>query len=70
MGSKTDEAKGRVNEALGDLKDDPTLKREGKLDRASAEAKRKVGKTKDRADDVIDDGKRKLDELLEGDAKG
>jgi uncharacterized protein YjbJ (UPF0337 family) len=43
----TDEAKGRLKEAAGDLTDDDDLKREGKVDQA-------VGHTKDKADDVGD----------------
>ena len=31
----TDEAKGRIKEAVGDLTDDDDLKREGKLDKAT-----------------------------------
>ena len=42
--SKTDVAKGRVKEAVGDLKGDKTLKREGKIDQAAGAAKSKVDK--------------------------
>ena len=37
--SNTDEAKGRIKEAAGDLTDDKDLKREGKVDKASGKAK-------------------------------
>ena len=39
MGSGTDEAKGRIKEAVGDLTDNDEMKREGKVDRAGAKAK-------------------------------
>jgi uncharacterized protein YjbJ (UPF0337 family) len=45
MGEKTDEAKGRLKEAAGDLTDDERLKREGKMDRAGAKVKRKADET-------------------------
>jgi uncharacterized protein YjbJ (UPF0337 family) len=56
MGEKTDEAKGRLKEAAGDLTDDEKLKREGKMDRAGATVKRKV----DEAVDTVKDGARDL----------
>jgi uncharacterized protein YjbJ (UPF0337 family) len=43
----TDDVKGRVKEATGDLTDDKSLKNEGKVDRAT-------GSVKDAADDVSD----------------
>ena len=49
----TDEAKGRVKEAAGDLTDDKGLKNEGKVDRASGEVKDKVGDAADKAKDVV-----------------
>jgi len=51
--SNTDDIKGRVKEAAGDLTDDDDLKREGKLDQAA-------GKVKDKAGDVVDSVKDKL----------
>ena len=51
MGDGTsDDLKGRVKEAGGDLTGDDSLKREGKVDKAS-------GKVKDAADDVADKAK-------------
>jgi uncharacterized protein YjbJ (UPF0337 family) len=62
MGEKTDEAKGRAKEAMGDLTDDDRLKREGKMDRAGATVKRKTGEAvdtvKEAVDDLTDDDKR------------
>lgn len=40
--SNTDDAKGRIKEAVGDLTDDKDLKREGKVDRAEGAAKKAV----------------------------
>ena len=58
MGGKTDQAKGRKKEALGDLKDDDELKREGQRDQTS-------GKMKEQIDDASDWAKDKLDDLKE-----
>ena len=53
MGEKADEVKGRVKEAAGDLTDDRDLKREGKVDQASASVKDKVGKAADKVKDTF-----------------
>jgi uncharacterized protein YjbJ (UPF0337 family) len=47
MSGETDKAKGRIEQAVGDLTDDKDLKREGKVDETS-------GKVKDKVDDVKD----------------
>ena len=52
----TDEAKGRIKEAAGDLTDDDDLKREGEVDKA-------VGYAKDKADEIGD----KVKDALKGD---
>jgi uncharacterized protein YjbJ (UPF0337 family) len=49
----TDEAKGRVKEAAGDLTGDKSLKNEGKVDKASGSVKDKVGDAADKAKDVV-----------------
>ena len=54
MGEKTDQAKGRVKEAVGNLTDNQDLKREGRADRLAGEAKEKLGDIKDKLEDVID----------------
>ena len=58
MGRNADEAKGRMKEAAGDLTDDEDLKREGKVERAAADAKEKaedaVDKVRDKVKDVLD----------------
>jgi uncharacterized protein YjbJ (UPF0337 family) len=63
MGEHVDEAKGRAKEAVGDLTDDDRLKREGKVDRAGADVKKKTG-------DAVDKGKeawRKVEDKVDGD---
>jgi len=49
-----DDIKGRAKEAAGDLTDDDDLKREGKVDRATATLKDKVGAVSDKVKDVLD----------------
>jgi uncharacterized protein YjbJ (UPF0337 family) len=56
----TDDLKGRVKEAAGDLTDDKDLKNEGKTDRASGKVKDAIDDVKDKADDVVDSIKDKL----------
>jgi uncharacterized protein YjbJ (UPF0337 family) len=49
----TDDVKGRVKEAAGDLTDDKGLKNEGKVDRATGSVKDAVGDAGDKAKDVV-----------------
>ena len=49
----TDDAKGRIKEAAGDLTGDRDLKNEGKVDRASGTVKDKVGDAADKVKDVV-----------------
>ena len=65
MGEKSDQVKGRVEEAVGALTDDKDLKREGREDRLAGEAKEKVGRAKDKVEDVIDAAKDKLEDLVD-----
>jgi len=44
---KGEEIKGRLKEAVGDVTGDKNLKREGKMDRASAATKKTVDKATD-----------------------
>ncbi len=60
MDANTDDLKGRVKEAAGDLTDNDDLKREGKADRAGGKAKDAVDKVADKAKDLVDDAKDKL----------
>ena len=53
MGEKTDDVKGRVKEAAGDLTGDKDLEREGKVDQASATVKDKVGDAVDKVKDAL-----------------
>jgi uncharacterized protein YjbJ (UPF0337 family) len=59
MSERTDEAKGRVKEAAGDLTDDERLKREGKMDRAGAGVKRAARTVKENVDRAVDSSKEK-----------
>jgi uncharacterized protein YjbJ (UPF0337 family) len=51
-GSK-DDAKGRIKEAGGSLTGDDSLKREGKVDKASGKVKDAVGGVSDKAKDAV-----------------
>ncbi len=51
--SNTDEAKGRLKEAAGDLTGDDDLKREGKVDRAEGTAKEKLDEAADKVKDAV-----------------
>jgi uncharacterized protein YjbJ (UPF0337 family) len=53
MGENIDEAKGRTKQAAGDLTDDDSLKKEGRVDRASADVKEKVGDAADKVKDTL-----------------
>ena len=55
MGDKSDQVKGRVEEAVGTLTDDKDLKRQGREDRLAGEAKEKLEHAKDKIEDVIED---------------
>jgi uncharacterized protein YjbJ (UPF0337 family) len=50
---KTDDAKGRMKEAAGDLKDDDDLKREGQIDRATGAAKDRLDDAADKVKDTV-----------------
>ena len=53
LGNKAEDLKGRAKKAVGDLKDDRGLKREGKVDQAGATVKDKVDDVKDKVGDVV-----------------
>ena len=61
MAGEMDKAKGRIKEAAGALTDDDERKKEGKADQAAGEAKEKIGKAKDWAEDKIDDLKDRVE---------
>jgi uncharacterized protein YjbJ (UPF0337 family) len=50
---KFEDMKGRVKEAAGDVTDNDDLKREGKVDQASAKVKDTVGDVADKVKDVL-----------------
>ena len=54
MDINTDQAKGRVKEAAGDLTGNDKLKSEGKTDQAVGDAKKVVSDVADKAEEVID----------------
>lgn len=60
MGDKSEQVKGRVKEAVGDLTGDKDLKRKGREDRLAGEAKEKLGHAKEKVEDVIGAAKDKL----------
>ena len=47
MSGKSDEIKGRVKKAVGELTGDKQLKREGDIDKAAGKVKQGVDKVKD-----------------------
>lgn len=51
MSGQSDEAKGRIKQAVGDLTDDKDLKREGKVDEGAGKVKQAVDKVKDKLTD-------------------
>jgi uncharacterized protein YjbJ (UPF0337 family) len=52
--SNTDETKGRIKQAAGDLTDNDDLKREGKADQAGASVKDAADKVADKVSDAVD----------------
>jgi len=48
MGGKTDQAKGKMKQAVGDLTGDKKLKREGQIDEAAGKSKEAIDKAKDK----------------------
>lgn len=60
MSGNSDQAKGRVKQAAGDLTDDDDLKREGKADETAGKTKNKIDDAKDKASDAVDSVKDKF----------
>ena len=60
MEPNTDDVKGRAIEAVGDLTDNDDLKNEGKADRAAGKVKDAIDKVEERAKDLVDDIKDKV----------
>ena len=51
---KGEDMKGRLEQAAGDITGDEGLKREGKLDQASAATKKAIDSAADKVKDIID----------------
>ena len=60
MSGETDQAKGRIKQAAGDLTDNDDLKREGKADETAGKVKDAIGDAKDKLEDAVDAVKSKL----------
>lgn len=54
MGEHTDDIKGRVKEAAGDLTKNKDLEREGKIDQAKGKVKGAVDNVSDKVKDTLD----------------
>ncbi len=54
MGSKSDQMKGRIKEAVGVLADDDRLKREGRRDQAVGKVKEKVEQAAETVKDKVE----------------
>ena len=53
MSGNVDDLKGRAKEAAGNLTDDDSLKREGKVERAEGKAKEEIDEAADKVKDVL-----------------
>ena len=58
MEGKFDEIKGKAKQAVGDVTDDASLRREGKADESAGKVKQKVEDAKDWVEDKIDSARR------------
>jgi len=54
-----DKVKGRIKKAVGELVDDPALRREGQRDEAAGTVKKAVERGVDKARDVLDPARRR-----------
>ncbi len=61
MSGKTDQAKGRIKQAAGDLTDNDDLKREGKADETAGKVKKVIGDAKETLEDVVDSVKKQAE---------
>ncbi|MGA7758212.1 MAG: CsbD family protein [Ilumatobacteraceae bacterium] len=60
MSGETDQAKGRIKQAAGDLTGNDDLEREGEADETAGKVKNMFGDAKDKLDDAVDSVKKKL----------
>ncbi len=58
MSGTSDQIKGRVKEAVGDLTDNQKLKNQGKIDQSTGKVKKAVENVIDKANKAIKDAKR------------
>ena len=65
MGAQSDQAKGRVKEAVGAVTGDKDLQAEGKADRQAGEAKEEVAHATDKIKDVIDKVEDKAGDVID-----
>lgn len=54
MDMNSDQAKGRVKQAVGDLTDDDQLKKEGKADETAGKAKEFLQDVEDKTEELVD----------------
>ena len=57
MGAQSDQAKGHVKEAVGNLTGDKDLVAEGKTDRRVGKVEEKIDDAKDKVEEVVDKAK-------------
>jgi uncharacterized protein YjbJ (UPF0337 family) len=62
MGETTDQAKGRIKQAAGDLTDNDDLKNEGKGDELLGKAKGALDDLRDKAEGALESVKDKVDD--------
>jgi uncharacterized protein YjbJ (UPF0337 family) len=60
MSGETDQAKGRIKQAAGDLTGDDELRRDGEKDEAAGKVKDTIDDAKDKLNDGVDSIKDKL----------
>jgi uncharacterized protein YjbJ (UPF0337 family) len=53
MGKNIDEVKGRTKRAAGDLKDDESLRRQGRVDQAVSDVKEKIDEVADKVKEKV-----------------
>ncbi len=60
MSGETDQAKGRIKQAAGDLTGDDELRRDGEKDETAGKVKDTIDDAKDKLNDAVDSVKNKL----------
>ena len=67
MSGTTDQVKGRVKEAAGDLTGDKSLQHEGKADRVGGEVKEKAESFKEKVEGAVDSVRDKVKDAVDRD---